>query len=129
MFEVFKKPTPAEPATEQPTDTATDTLAPPERTGMDVLAHGTLRKAARERADRDGKLYSKAVMSVHREGLASLPVILLSHVPNVSFTLATMRPGDALSITGNLLLTNDGSVAINCRRLVSPFPTQTRKSK
>lgn len=121
MLNPFKQPAPAEPASE--------VRAPPERTGLDVLAHGTIRRTAHELTDRAGKFYTRATMAVHRDGLASMPVLLLSHVPKVSFTLQAMQPGDALSVTGNLLLTDAGSVAINVKRLVSPFPTQTRKAK
>lgn len=120
MPEALLHPAAAEPSNTPP--------PPPERTGLDVLAHGTLRRSAQERADRAGKFYTKAVMAVHREGIESLQVKLISHVPKVSFTLQAMRPGDPLSVTGNLLLTNDGGMVINVKRVVSTIPTQTRKA-
>lgn len=113
---------PADNPTEQTGDQTVTVQAPPERTGMDVMASGCLLMRAEERVDRDGRPYTRASLSVTRDGLPPLRVRLVSHVPKCSFSLHAMEPGEALSVSGNLLLTDTGSPMINVRRLLTATP-------
>lgn len=103
--------------------------APPERAGMDVLAHGTLRRSAEECHDRNGKGYTRAVLDVERQGLPTMHIRLLSHIPHVSLTLQAMEAGDPVTVAGDLLLTEPSILGINVRRLLSQTPTVSFKQR
>ncbi|WP_323847021.1 hypothetical protein [Microbulbifer magnicolonia] len=98
-----------------------------------LLVYGRLIRKPEERTDVNGKPYTTALMLTEQSG-RELRLSVISRVPRVCFTLQDMESGEAVALSGPLVIHDDengspSALGINARRILSNHRTKREKQE